>query len=109
MPADGRSGPERRRSPRFELELELHIDSEGSKYTARTRDVSAHGAMVDCDAVFPVGTVVRVTNDASGQTADFRVVWIWPGELPGYYRVGLELVEELDFWGESGDGGDPGN
>jgi hypothetical protein len=104
MAPDGKSGPERRRSPRHEVEIQLRIESHGASYTGRTRDVSARGAMVECDAVFPVATVLQVTHGVSGRTADFRVVWIWPGDQPGRYRVGLELEEAVDFWGELGGG-----
>lgn len=92
---------DRRRDPRVDLEIVLHVNWEGSEYDVRTRDVSAGGAMIDTSTVFPVGSVLRVSNPETGEEADFRVAWVWPGDDPGQYRVGLELVEPADFWGDA--------
>jgi hypothetical protein len=101
MATNDKRGAERRRNPRVQLELVVHVDWDGGSEAVRTRDVSLGGAMVECERVFPVGSVLRLTHPETEEEADFRVAWVWPGDQPGQYRVGLEQVETTNFWGNA--------
>ena len=50
---------------------------------------------------------LQVTNLQTGVRAPFRVVWCGDPE-DGRYRLGMELREKLDFWGDAYDPG-PGD
>ena len=62
--------------------------------------VNRHGAMILCPVRYPEGSMLEVFTMATRQSARFRVVWSGGEDLPGRYKVGLELLDERpSFWG----------
>ena len=95
---------EQRRSPRILRRLVVRIDYGDSFCTAHTAVINRHGAMVLSRVPLEKETGVHVTNLQTGRTAAFRVVWC--GEpTQGHHKLGIELLEELDFWGPAYDPG----
>lgn len=72
MTAPGRySGPERRRSPRYEKRFRALIEYEGSSREIRTINISLHGVLIPRRTPPPVGTAVKLTLIIRGEKAVF--------------------------------------
>lgn len=96
--ADGSTGP--RRSPRIMLRVPLRIEMGTSACSAHTVIVSRHGALVLCRLAGAEGTRLDVWNLETGEQARFRVAFCGGEELPGLYKLGIELVDDRPaFWG----------
>ena len=66
---------------------------------AHTVVVNEHGALILAPRPFRAAALVRVVNQESGQAAVCRVAWCGGEDLPGLFKVGIEIVGEVtDFW-----------
>ena len=96
-----------RRSPRILRRVVVRIDHADSFSIAHTAVINRHGGLIVCRVGYDEGTQVQVTNLRSGESARFRVVWCSDAE-DGHFRIGVELLDALDFWGSAYDPG-PGD
>jgi hypothetical protein len=95
-------GADNRRSPRILRKVLLRIERGGTFTMAHTAVINLHGALILSKVPFDDDTRLDVTNLQVGVRAVFRVVWC--GEPDGgYHKLGLELVDECDFWGSAYD------
>jgi PilZ domain len=62
------SGPDKRRSRRFQCEGSVDIRAEGSvvRTWATFSDISLHGCYVEAQATYPVGSLLHMKLDANG-------------------------------------------
>lgn len=83
-----------RRSLRIALKVPIAIWGDGgAAVRAHTVVVNRHG--VDAE------TFLKVLNQESGQTVLCRVAWCGGQDLPGLYKIGIEILAEVpSFWGE---------
>ena len=97
-------GVENRRSPRILRRVPIRIDCDSTGCAAHTAVINRQGAMILCTVSFESEARIDVTNLQTGQKAPFRVIWCGePAE--GYHKLGIQLLEELDFWGAAYDPG----
>jgi hypothetical protein len=93
-------GIEHRRSPRIMLKVPLRVEATGSACNGHTAIVNRHGALVLCPLPCSQGTPIDVWNLETGERAPFEVVWAGGEDLPGLYKLGIELQEDRPtFWG----------
>jgi hypothetical protein len=91
------SGAERRKYPRFDIELEMknYLKNSGGEIPMRTKDISAKGIGCICDYAIPVGTEMdmwlHLPNGEPVRT-EGKVSWI--GRDGSRYRLGIDLVKE---------------
>ena len=93
----------RRRSMRVLLSVAVHVhgkDRDGQEFKEDTRTlvVNAHGALVWLAAQVSMGQLLTVSNKASNQSLECRVVHL--GKLTdGKIQTGIEFVEPSpSFW-----------
>jgi hypothetical protein len=92
-----------RRGPRREASLPVRLRSEKPgrpwEEETRTRWLSRHGAMVECEHQVVTGETLQVTQIDTGQQAEARVVW-QRRRGTGRFEVGLEFTTAGGFWGD---------
>jgi hypothetical protein len=94
------SGPEARRSPRVRLEIPLAVDGEGRSGRAHTVVVNRYGALILCSLRFPEDAMIKVQNTAAGNVTLCRVAFCGGEDLPGLYKLGIEIMGNVaGFWG----------
>jgi PilZ domain len=89
---------ENRRSPRIVRRVPIQIVADGTTVDAVSSVINKHGALVVAAVVFGPGRIVRVVNLRTEQEVEARVVW-GSSEAEGGCKIGVEFLEELDFWG----------
>ena len=89
-----------RRSERVLLKVPIAIWCDGAgPMRAHTVVVNGHGALIPSPRPFRTEAMVRVVNQESGRTALCRVAWSGGEDLPGLYKVGIEILgEPAGFW-----------
>jgi hypothetical protein len=88
---------ENRRSPRIVRRVPIQIVADGQTVDAVSAVINKHGALIVTPVVFGSGRVLRVENRRTERIAEARVVW--GASDPEGCKLGIEFVEELDFWG----------
>lgn len=92
--------PDGRRSPRVLLRVALKVAAQGEARDAETAVVNRHGALLLARQPFAEAESLEITNLESGRKAPFRVVWSGGPGPRAMFKIGVELVEEIeDFWG----------
>ena len=73
---------DRRRSPRYPVDLPAELAVEGSSITGRQRDLCKDAGLVEAGMTWPVGTVVNmaVTLDRANVTFPGTIIRVAPGE-----------------------------
>ena len=97
-------GIEGRRSERVLRKVPIAVWCDGAPAVrAHTVVVNGHGALILTPQEFRSDALVRVMNQETGQAALCRVAWCGGEDLPGLYKVGIEILGESPrFWGEPG-------
>jgi hypothetical protein len=98
-----RRGVEARRSERVLREVPITVSADGEEpVRAHTVVVNGHGALILCPRVFRAEALLRVVNQETGRTALCRIAWSGGQELPGLYKLGIEIagVAPPRFWGD---------
>jgi len=68
---------------------------------AHTAVVNDHGALILAPCALRSDERIRILNQDNGRTALCRVVWCGGEDLPGLYKVGIEILDEgSDLWGD---------
>jgi len=94
------TGPESRRSPRVLLRVPIEIQGLGKPVRSHTVVVNRHGALVLSPRRFEEEELVRIQNLANEEKTLCCVVWCGGEELPGLYKLGLEILGGSQrFWG----------
>ena len=98
---DALGSHEARRSERCLLSVPIAVAGDGRAVVrAHTLVVNAHGALILCPCAFRADALLRVVNQDSGRTALCRVAWSGGEDLPGLFKLGIELLGDArDFWG----------
>jgi hypothetical protein len=93
----------RRRSMRVLLSVPIHVRGKDSKSRdfdeeTRTLAASAHGALISLAATVVAGQLVTVSNNATQQSRDCRIVHL-RSVGSGKGQVGIEFLEPSpSFW-----------
>lgn len=94
------TGPENRRSPRVLLRVPIEIQGVGKPVRSHTVVVNRQGAMVLSPRRFEEEELVRIQNLSNEEKTLCCVVWCGGEELPGLYKIGLEILCGTQrFWG----------
>jgi hypothetical protein len=95
------SGIEDRRSKRVALEIPIAVSGDGGPLVrAHTLVVNGHGALILSPRVFHPEALLRVINQETGRAALCRVAWIGGEDLPGLFKLGIEILGvAAEFWG----------
>lgn len=94
------TGPENRRSPRVLLRVPIEIQGIGKPVRSHTVVVNRQGAMVLSPRRFEAEELVRIQNLSNEEKTLCCVVWCGGEELPGLYKLGLEILGGPQrFWG----------
>jgi PilZ domain len=102
MPAN--TGVENRRSPRILRRVSLLVDpGTGPAHEAYSAVINVHGALVIAPLGFPDDTVIRLENLKNGATIRARVIWSGGVEAGTGFKLGVEFLDGVDFWGEDYD------
>lgn len=88
---------QRRRSPRQETEVSVHVreqlrDGRQLDQVATVNQFSSHGLRLRMEAALPNGSEVEVVVSEGRPTARYRVVWGIEDAERGGWEMGLELV-----------------
>lgn len=90
-----------RRSPRIVKRVPLRLDQgAGPLHEAYSAVINLHGALVVTDVPFPDDTVLVVENIFNGRKSRARVVWSAGADQADSFKLGLEFLDGIDFWGE---------
>ena len=89
---------ENRRSPRIVRRVPIEIVAEGQTVEAVSAVINKQGALIVAPVVFGSGRIVRLENRRTERQVDARVVW-GSSEAEGGCKLGLEFLEDVDFWG----------
>ncbi len=93
----------RRRSMRVLLSVPVHVSGKDRKDRAfdeetRTLVVNAHGALISLAAAVIAGQQITVSNEATQQSRDCRVVYLG-SSASGKVQMGIEFVKPSPkFW-----------
>jgi hypothetical protein len=87
-----------RRSPRIVRRVPIKLIVGDETVDAVSSVINQHGALIMAPVAISADLVVRVENLRTERLVDARVVWSI-GEADGGWKIGLEFLEELDFWG----------
>lgn len=88
---------ENRRSPRIVRRVPILIVADGRTVDAVSAVINRHGALIVAPVVFGSGRILRVENLRTERLVEARVVW--GASDPEGCKIGIEFLEELDFWG----------
>jgi hypothetical protein len=93
-----------RRSPRVVKRIPLRIDlGVGETLDAYSAVINLHGALVIAEQGFPDDTVLVLENVFNNLKTRARVVWSG-GESEGSgFKLGVEFLDGVDFWGDDYD------
>lgn len=90
-----------RRSPRIVKRVPLRIDQgAGPLHDAYSAVINLHGALVIIEVPFPDDTVLVVENVFNGRKSRARVVWSAGDDDAAGFKLGLEFLDGIDFWGD---------
>jgi hypothetical protein len=109
------AGIEGRRSERIVLKVPIAVSCDGeAPVRAHTLVVNGQGALILVPRLFRSEALLRVVNQETGQAALCRVACCCGEELPGLFKLGIEILGvAAHFWGApyeaafAGDGGTP--
>jgi hypothetical protein len=92
-----------RRSERVLLNVPIAVWFGGATPArAHTVVVNEHGALILAPRPFRAEALLRVVNQQSGREAVCRVAWSGGEDLPGLYKIGIEIMDDTPgFWGDS--------
>jgi hypothetical protein len=95
-------GVQGRRSDRVLRKVAIAVWCDGAgPMRAHTVVVNGHGALILAPQPFRAEALLRVVNQESGRTALCRVAWSGGEDLPGLYKIGIEILGEgAGFWGD---------
>lgn len=93
------STTEHRRSARIVKRVPLHILSDDGTQEAYSAVINGHGALVVAPVAYPDEAVVHVENRRAGTQVDARVVWSGGEDEGTGFKIGLEFLDDVDFWG----------
>jgi len=106
MPDDSQTAlyrrAELRRSRRIRRMIPIRLNYQGAMLTTYTAVINRRGALIICAAPIDAGTTLQITNLVTQRTEAFEVVRRGDEE-EGQYKLGVELIEDVDFWGASYD------
>ena len=88
---------ENRRSPRIVRRVPILIVADGQAVDAVSAVINKQGALIVAPVVFGSGRVLRLENRRTERLIEARVVW--GASDPEGCKLGIEFLEELDFWG----------
>jgi hypothetical protein len=97
---------EGRRSARILLKVPIAVCCDGEEpVRAHTLVVNGHGALILVPRLFRAEALLRVVNQETGQSALCRVACCCGEELPGLFKVGIEILGlAAHFWGAAYEG-----
>ena len=91
-----------RRPPRFDrsvtCQVRLSVLSSEVPLRCSTLNVSQRGASVETTHPFQKDQVVALQREDTGKRASAKVVWVKKRQPKGF-TVGLEILDQEDFWG----------
>ncbi|MGO9377402.1 MAG: PilZ domain-containing protein [Dissulfurispiraceae bacterium] len=93
--AKGRfGGPERRKSPRYDLRFRVLLEYEGETHEIRTIDISQHGVLIPRRIPPPIGTLIKLTLIIKDENSTFEGVVIRHTRclVNGVQTVGVGIV-----------------
>lgn len=91
------SGAERRKYPRFDIELEMknYLKNSGGEMAMRTKDISAKGIGCVSESPLPVGTRLDMwLHLPNGEPIRTEGMVSWIARDGSRYRLGIDLVKE---------------
>jgi hypothetical protein len=69
---------------------------------AETAVINLHGALIVTATEWPVGTILKITNQLTHREIGGRVGWTGPQDSAGRFKVGIEFDTAVtDFWGSA--------
>jgi hypothetical protein len=88
------------RSGRYLVTIPIVVWGDGEKVVrAHTVVVNPRGALILTPRSFHAGALLRIVNQDNGKKAMCRVAWCGGEELPGLFKIGIELLGlASDFW-----------
>jgi len=103
------AGIEGRRSVRVLLKVPIAVSCDGEPpVRAHTLVVNGHGALILSPRLFRREALLRVVNQETGRAAICRVAWNGGEDLPGLFKLGIEILGVApEFWGVSNEGAGP--
>jgi hypothetical protein len=101
---DPRTGAENRRSARIVKRVPLRIDTgAGPTFEAYSAVINMHGALLVAPHGFPDDTILGLTNLDNQVMSRARVIWSG-GQTGGTgFKLGVEFLDGVDFWGDAYD------
>lgn len=93
---------EHRGSRRIRRMIPIRVNHQGATLTTYTNVINRAGALIICAVPIEPGTILQITNLVSQKVAPFEVIRRG-GEWQGQYELGVQLREDVDFWGETYD------
>jgi hypothetical protein len=100
------AGIEGRRSERILLKVPIAVSCDGEEpVRAHTLVVNGHGALILAPRLFREDALLRVVNQETGQSALCRVACCCGEDLPGLFKLGIEILGlAAHFWGANYEG-----
>jgi hypothetical protein len=89
---------ENRRSPRIVRRVPILIVTEDATVDSVSSVINKHGALLVAPVLFGSGRILQLENRRTERRVEARVVW-GTSEAGGGCKLGVEFLEELDFWG----------
>jgi len=90
-----RRGP--RKAASIPVRLRRERPGEAWEEDTKTLLLSRYGALIACPRAVQVGETLHLTRLDIGQQAQARVTWVRGG--PGPVQIGVEFLEQENFWG----------
>jgi Tfp pilus assembly protein PilZ len=95
---------EQRRSRRIIARVPLDVQLMEPSEEAETAVINLHGALIVTPTEWPIGTILKITNQRTKCEIGGRVGWIGPQDTAGRFKVGIEFDTTVtDFWGAAYD------
>jgi PilZ domain len=100
------NGDDRRKNPRFPVDVPVRLTGEGGVQSARLKDICRDAALVEGDQVWPLDAEVAIAMELPGTGGPLevtgQVIRIVPGERKGmailFTRVSPAAGMRIDFF-----------
>jgi hypothetical protein len=95
---------DKRRSPRVVKRVPLRIDlGDGRMLDAYSAVINLHGALIVAEVGFPDDTVLMLENVFNDVRSRARVIWSGGEDQATGFKIGVEFLDGVDFWGDDYD------
>jgi hypothetical protein len=95
---------DQRRSRRIIARVPVEVQTMEPPKEAETAVINLHGALIFASTEWPIGTILKITNQQTNRQIGGHLGWIGTQDSAGRFKMGIEFDTAVtDFWGSAYD------